>query len=60
MEKKNEDYFEDFCTECLESAVTEYLRRVSHHDLRALKARISLLLEGPCLTEECREACNGN
>lgn len=60
MEKKSEDYFEDFCTECLELALVEYLRRASHHDLRALKARISLLIEGPCLTEECQEDCNGS
>jgi len=53
-----EEYFESLCTNCLALAMSEYLKRASHHELRALKARIYLLLEGPCKTEQCQEDCD--
>lgn len=34
------DYFESLCDDCLMLAVNEYLHRVGHKELRALKARI--------------------
>lgn len=33
---------------------------LDHKQLRALRAYISLLLEGPCKTPECQEDCNAN
>jgi hypothetical protein len=56
--KEIADYFERLCSKCLLVAINEYLSRASHQELRALKARIYLLLEAPCKTEECQEDCN--
>lgn len=43
-------------------AVTRKIRSLintlDHQQIRAIRAYLSLVLESPCKTEECQEACN--
>ena len=36
------------------------LSQLDHKQMRAIRAQISLMLEGPCKTEHCQENCNEN
>lgn len=52
-----QQYFEGICTDCLMHAVDDYLHQASHRQLRALRARVYLMLANPC-TELCEEDCD--
>ncbi len=40
--------------------IKSLLSELDHKQMRAIRAQISLLLEGPCKTEQCKENCNDN
>lgn len=42
----------------LDAAFRELVHRSEHPKLRNMDAYIQLLLEAPCMTDECREDCN--
>lgn len=40
--------------------ITSLLSQLDHKQMRAIRAQISLMLEGPCKTEHCQENCDEN
>ncbi len=40
--------------------IKSLLSQLDHKQMRAIRAQISLMLEGPCKTEHCQENCNEN
>ena len=40
--------------------IKSLLSQLDHKQMRAIRAYISLTLEGPCKTEQCQEDCNDN
>lgn len=42
----------------ISNKVRSLISELDHQQMRAIRAYISLLLEGPCKTPECQEACD--